>query len=225
MEDKIFNLSLAVSALMHAFLFISLLFSNAFVQKDLKQRDIQIVYPSAIKDVRVAQQKPVMPKSIQEEKWAPTPKVLAKRLEGGTALGDLAKQPAKMDLQKMKPAALGAFTEKREISVPVLKSEKITNPKYLDYNDRLRAKIQARAYSYIDDPAFQNGDVYLTFVLQSDGQLKQIKIIDSKTHANEYLRSVGLRSIKESNPFPAFPKDLSYPELSFNVVISFEVKK
>lgn len=224
MEDKIFNLSLIVSALIHAGLFITLFFSNAFVQKN-NQQEIRIIYPSEIKDVRVAPPKPLMPKSIQEEKWTPTPKVLNKKPEGGTAIGELAKQPAKMDLQKMKPAALSGLAEKREISVPVLKSEKITNPKYLDYNDRLRAKIQARAYSYIDDPAFQNGDVYLTFVLQSDGQLKQIKIIDSKTHANEYLRSVGLRSIKESSPFPGFPKDLSYPELSFNVIISFEVKK
>jgi len=34
-----------------------------------------------------------------------------------------------------------------------------------------------------------------------------------------------LRSIKDANPFPPFPKDLNYPELTFNVVISFEVNE
>ena len=60
-------------------------------------------------------------------------------------------------------------------------------------------------------------------MLSSDGSLKEIKIINNKTVANDYLRNVGLRSIKESSPFPAFPFDLKYPELSFNIVISFEI--
>jgi len=104
-----------------------------------------------------------------------------------------------------------------------LKSEKITNPKYINYHEVIRSKIKNRAYFYVNDPQFESGEVYLTFVLNSDGHLSRIKIIDEKTRANSYLRSVGLRSIKESSPFPTFPSDLAYPELSFNVIISFEV--
>ena len=75
---------------------------------------------------------------------------------------------------------------------------------------------------YLNDPQFVTGEVYLTFILLSNGTLRDVKIIDEKTTANAYLRNLGLRSIKESNPFPSFPGDLTYPELTFSVVIAFE---
>ena len=118
-----------------------------------------------------------------------------------------------------------ALKSERKISVPVLKSEKITNVKYVSYNESIRQKIRQQAYKYAENPDFQSGEVYLTFVLGSDGQLKDIKIIEDKTRANTFLRNVGLRSVREASPFAAFPKDLMYPELTFNVVISFEVKE
>ena len=51
---------------------------------------------------------------------------------------------------------------------------------------------------------------------------KQVK--EEHFHLRKNMKNVGLRSIQESSPFSPFPKDLSYPELTFNVVISFEVK-
>ena len=113
---------------------------------------------------------------------------------------------------------------KKKVSIPVLESEKISNPKYQSYHDKIRQRIKERAYLYVEHPDFKVGAVYLTFVLLSDGSLKEIKIIEDQTQANQYLRGVGLKSVKESSPFPAFPDDLKYPELSFNVVISFELK-
>jgi len=68
----------------------------------------------------------------------------------------------------------------------------------------------------------KSGRVYLTFVLSSGGMLKQLQIIDSKTSANEYLRNVALKSIKESSPFPPFPIGFDYPEFTFNLLISFQ---
>jgi len=35
---------------------------------------------------------------------------------------------------------------------------------------------------------------------------------------------VAEKSIFDASPFPAFPKDLDYPELSFNVIISFQIE-
>ena len=40
---------------------------------------------------------------------------------------------------------------------------------------------------------------------------------------NPYLRDIALRSIKASS-FPNFPKELDYLQLTFNVVISFEIE-
>ena len=114
----------------------------------------------------------------------------------------------------------------RKITLPPIATEKITNPKYLSYNDDMRAvisrNIKQRAYTYVNHKDFEAGKVYLTFVLLNNGALKQLKIIDSKTVANEYLRYVALKSVKESNPFPPFPIGFDYPEFTFNLLISFQ---
>ena len=113
------------------------------------------------------------------------------------------------------------FRNSVQVHLPSLQTEKITNPQYLTYNQRIRQKIKQRAYEFIQKENFEEGEVYVTFSLTRDGQLKEIRIIDEKTQANESLRSISLRSVQGSNPFPPFPKDLLYPDLTFNVIISF----
>ena len=110
---------------------------------------------------------------------------------------------------------------KKTVSVPVLQSEKINNPTYANYYSLVRGRIRQRAYFNYSE--YYAGEVYLTFILTSDGAVKELKIIEERTTAGQYLRTIGLKSIKEANPFPPFPKDLRYPELTFNVVISFQV--
>ncbi len=146
-----------------------------------------------------------------------------KQISSSSLLRDTQKLSRRIDVSDKQPLKMTNLVEKRSISVPVITTQKITNPNYVGYNDRIRDKIRNRAYFYIDDPQFQAGEVYLTFVVNADGSLKDLQIIGERTRANDYLRSVGLRSVKESSPFPPFPSDLTYPELSFNVVISFEV--
>ena len=83
--------------------------------------------------------------------------------------------------------------------------------------------IKKRAYANFSK--VETGEVYMTFVVLSDGRLKQVQLIEEKTAAQDYLRQVSLKSVEECNPFPRFPPDLTYPELSFNVVISFELEE
>jgi TonB family protein len=111
---------------------------------------------------------------------------------------------------------------KKSVSVPMLESEKINNPSYQNYYSLVRARIRQRAYFNYSE--YYAGEVYLTFILNNDGSLKDIKIIEEKSSGGPYLRTVGLKSIKEATPFPPFPKELNYPELTFNVVISFQVR-
>jgi periplasmic protein TonB len=112
---------------------------------------------------------------------------------------------------------------RKTVSVPVLESEKINNPSYQNYYSLVRARIRQRAYfNYAE---YYAGEVYLTFILNRDGSLKELKIIEEKSSGGPYLRTIGLKSIKEAVPFPVFPKELNYPELTFNVVISFQVRE
>ncbi len=107
-----------------------------------------------------------------------------------------------------------------KISMSELKSENISNPSYTIYKQMVRSKIDARVH--INYSGRELGKVYVAFVLLADGTVQQVKIPDDKASGNPYLKEVVARSMQEVSPFPPFPKDLKYPELSFNVMISFE---
>jgi outer membrane biosynthesis protein TonB len=223
LEDRVFYFSLAISFGLHLVILAGPFYAN-LMQPHRTTKTVELIYqsnisPPAKKNI-MASQHP----SAKEQKLPPLPRLLNrtdKSME--TALASLNKKPQALTASDKFPSTIKILDQKRNITVPLLKSEKITNPKYLSYHELIRNKIKNRAYLYINDSRFQTGEVYLTFVLEAKGTLSNVKIIDDKTSANDYLKSVGLRSIKESSPFPAFPSDLKYPELTFNVVISFEM--
>jgi hypothetical protein len=111
----------------------------------------------------------------------------------------------------------------RKITIPVLSAEKISSPQYLTYNEAIRARIRQEAYHYIDARELKNGDIYLTFVLSNAGELKALRIVEERSEADDFLRKIGTESIEASQPFPPFPRDLNYQELTFNIKISFQV--
>lgn len=223
MEDKFFHLSLIASFLFHVFLFICLFLSNVRYGKK-NPKVIEVIYQTEIKEVQKTKHKLQNILSVREKKLKTDPEILSKKdTLSSSVLEDIANPSVKPKVHIKPLSRIQKMERRRHISVPMLQSEKITNPKYLNYHDRIRNKIRDRAYFYVDDPRFEVGEVYLTFVISMDGTLKQVKIIPEKTSANDYLKGVGIRSIKESAPFPPFPKDLKYPELSFNVIISFKI--
>jgi len=108
--------------------------------------------------------------------------------------------------------------EKIEIP-PELPKEKETL--YLSYYQTIRNKI--RKYVTKNYPHYiARGEICLYFVLTSNGQLEQIKIIEERSTQNNLLKEISKRSVKAATPFLAFPKGLDQPKLSFNVIISFE---
>ncbi len=223
MEDKIFRYSLAVSFLLHVLAFASLFYSQVHQARKVP-KPMEIVYRTEFKPLPPTPQKIEPVSNTREKKLAPSPDILSKDDAGPGLMMDRAqKRPLSLSDHKKKISTLPASLMKRQIRVPVMKSEKITNPRYLSYHELIRNKIKNRAYFYVNDPDFETGEVYLTFILNSRGELLRVKVIEDETRANDFLRSVGVRSIKESGPFPPFPQELKYPELTFNVVISFEM--
>ncbi len=111
---------------------------------------------------------------------------------------------------------------KKKITLPPIDLDKVNNPSYISYYQIVREKIRRAAYQ--NYTRVEVGEVYLSFVILSDGTLKEIRLVEEKSSSIPYLREIALRSIKEASPFPNFPKELDYPHLSFNVVISFEVE-
>lgn len=229
MENKLFYCGLTASFAIHLLTILYFSVATAGVKifpKPLKPVEVtyQIVKKepaprkdTSSRDVRVIKQK--LP--------AQDIKVFSKTSEGASSIAndvrDISKLTQRLDLDKKKIPTIQTLDLDRRVVIPFLESEKITNPRYLDYNEDIRQRIKQTAYSYVDHPDFASGEVYLTFVLASSGVLRNVKVIASRTSANRYLQEIGVRSIENSAPFPSFPHELDYPELTFNVIISFEV--
>ncbi len=213
---------MTTSILLHALVFSSLLFARLYYTENTPQV-MEVVYQRAVKESLPAEQVQRAIKPLKEEPFQPEPKILTPKELSSVAIKSqqAVKEPMRIAKQKKIPVHLPSLNSKRQVVVPFLSSEKITNPNYVNYQDHIRNKIKNQANHFVNDPQFQDGEVYLTFILHSDGGLKDIKIIDQKTHASAFLQSISMRSIKESSPFPPFPFELKYPELSFNVMISF----
>jgi len=113
--------------------------------------------------------------------------------------------------------------QKKSVNLPDIPGETFKTPAYKSYYQLIREKI--RRYAYYNYKKLEEGDVFLTFSLNANGELKDVVINDAKSAKSEYLRQTALLSVKDSNPFPAFPEKLKNNKmLSFHVIISFEIK-
>jgi TonB family protein len=128
------------------------------------------------------------------------------------------------DLQSLKPELIreGMAIAKRKITLPPVDMAKIDNPSYISYYQIVREKIRRSAYQ--NYTRSETGEAYVAFVVSNDGDLRNARLIEEKSSKNPYLKNIALSSVKSASPFPSFPKELDYPELSFNVVISFEIE-
>jgi len=225
LERRIFYWTLMTSLVFHGVLVLIAFLTNIHYKKHVSAaKDIEVVYQAIEQGRKQEILRADRIQTSEDKKKIEPPKTLIKpKLDVEVPFKPLEKAPAQIQETGRILSKPLASSAKRQIAVPLLQSEKITNPRYLTYHEQVRDKIRNRAYFYVDSPRFEAGEVYLTFVLSSDGELKDVQIIHERSRANAFLKSVGLRSIKESAPFPPFPKDLKYPDLTFNVVISFEV--
>lgn len=111
---------------------------------------------------------------------------------------------------------------KKKITLPALETDKINNPSYMSYYQLVREKIRRCAYqNYMRT---ETGEAYISFIIANNGSLSEARFVPEKSSFNPYLKEIALRSVRDAAPFPGFPQELDYPQLSFNVVISFEVE-
>lgn len=111
---------------------------------------------------------------------------------------------------------------KKKISLPPIEMAKINNPSYINYYQIVREKIRRCAYqNYTYN---ETGEVYVSFIISCDGYIKDARLVEERTTAGDYLKNIALKSVRDASAFPDFPKELDYLQLSFNIIISFEVE-
>ena len=94
---------------------------------------------------------------------------------------------------------------------------------YASYYQTIREKIVQRLkknYRYY----YHDGDVNLSFVLNSNGSLNRIDVELNKSTKDKRLLDVTLMSLQQAAPFLPFPKELQASCLPFSLMISFKEK-
>lgn len=224
MEERFFKIAILVSMMLHAILFFRLYTTD--MPEARENQTAELTY-----QIEKAKPKPPEPQVYADKVMAlgevteavkavssvPQPSMSGEFFDGGAEMADQFK------MYERKPDKVKGLKVTKEVSVPMLKSEKINTPAYVTYYQIVRDRIRDRAYS--NYTKLSVGEVYLTFVITSDGHLGDLQIMESRSQGNEFLRNVGLKSVQEAAPFPPFPADLNYPELTFNVQISFQYRE
>ncbi len=226
LSEKAFSIALIISLAVHGAIFFQRL-NLSISSKAKKEQRLELRYvknPPKIKRDNIS--KAVLKK---EPFLKCHPKITAefKKFPPSISREDIFKKtntvisqgPVFVKPELMRPDIIAV---KKKISLPALALEKIDNPAYVSYYQIVREKIKRAAYqNYTRN---ETGTVYLSFVISGFGELKNIQLIEEKSSPNMYLRDVALRSLSDVVSFPAFPKELDYPQLSFNVIISFEIE-
>jgi len=91
---------------------------------------------------------------------------------------------------------------------------------YVGYYDLIRQKIKYNLFKMYR-PRNRQGEVYVEFILDSDGKLKDARVLNEKSTQSKHLQEVTIKALRRSSPFPPFPEELNDPKINFNVVISF----
>ena len=237
-SDRLLQITLAVSVLVHGLIILPRANFNPFTPAP-KIQEIAVRYIKENSVVRSPLKNPpelgrqrLMPKAepflkldskmVTGTRRAP-PAYIEQENSSGVLKSPLNSQDHK-SIGFSKPVFMNSqvLAIKKKITLPAIEMAKIDNPSYISYYQIVREKIRRSAYqNYTHN---ETGEVYASFIITNDGYIKDVRIAEDKTSANDYLKNIALRSIKDASPFPNFPKELDYPQLSFNIIISFEIE-
>lgn len=126
----------------------------------------------------------------------------------------------KKEISEKVPMALSDSDKK--INVVGIKSNIPKSQAYESYSEKIRQEIRQKAYNNFAQ--YQEGKVYVSFIVFKDGSLSDILVHDTKSTPNNYLKQTVVKSIKDAAPFDAFPRELDYPRISYSVMVSFELE-
>ncbi len=97
---------------------------------------------------------------------------------------------------------------------------------YISYYRAVRERIRQQAdRNYPRRRGLGQGEVFLSFVVASSGELLQVGVVNERSTSTTVLRKIAIDSIRDSSPFPPFPKGMSQYQITFNVIIAFELNR
>ncbi len=210
---------IALSALLHSAALVSLPYQPKAAPAPAPSRPLEITYQQMQAIQKMLAQTPRLPdEAVLREEQPSTQEFLIKKM---TAMGDLIKNEI---LKKEKPAIDNKdLPFKKTVNMPNIPGEIARSPEYKNYYTLIRERIRRLAYYHYKK--IEEGDVFLTFSINAQGTLLESDVNENQSAPSAYLRGIALQSVNDAAPYPEFPEKLKKNDkLSFNVIISFEVK-
>jgi outer membrane biosynthesis protein TonB len=118
-------------------------------------------------------------------------------------------------ISKEKPEVYDAYTR------PYKDITKKSPKEYGAYYDTIRQKILRRLKRNYTRH-YNNGDVYLFFILDKTGALARIDVSLGMSTKDSALIDIALSSLQQAAPFDPFPKGLDAPRMPFSVTVTFK---
>jgi len=241
-ENKSFQLAVLVSVLLHFTVFLS----ASYVGVMPKKQPFEPIKVAYLKMKEKEPPKKLVGKKSESSRYQVLPPVAPEALPE-VRKEDIANPlpvfeplpqtaPKQEQVKKEEPTVetiggqgSGAIIEgKGDKFEAVVSNEKNSSRKaaYIGYYRSVREKIRYYAdKNYIKEGSANQGEVFLSFVVTSSGELLHIMVIDARSADDALLRSIAINSIRDASPFPAFPQGMNQYQITFNVVISFELNK
>jgi len=224
-NDKIFRITFLISLIAHGVMFLQNPHMLLFKQ-DTRAKNIEVNYINSLRELKERRLDNIIKREslaktsskITAEKRTPPPFVDKEDMfrKNQTIY------PRERIFTKPTLIRPDIIAVKKIINLPPVDLDKINNPSYISYYQIVREKIKRCAYQ--NYTRTDVGEVYLSFIIADNGVLKGVRLAEERSSQNPYLKEIALKSINDAAPFPQFPKDLDYPQLTFNVVISFEIE-
>lgn len=236
LENRSFQFAVLVSLLLHFTIFLSAPYTAILPGKD-PVKSIKVAYFKTEKSPKKLMKQrsksytlpPVAPEALPEVRGddivnpmpVPQPQIVAK------SEGIKKEEPIVETIVSGSGgrAVIGGKDKKFEAVVNDEK-DSVKKATYISYYRLVREKIRYYANrNYIKEGSVNQGEVFLSFVVTSRGELIHIMIIDKKSADDALLRDIAINSIRDASPFSAFPQGMNQYQITFNVVISFELNK
>lgn len=228
LKNRLFIISFFVSLLFHA---TCLLVVPFHITRALAQEKVaEVVYEPQVKSLALARIED-MPLPRFEKNKLPLMGVdkeknmFLKKIGPGDILErkDTQKDEKQVSYAEKPLVKGGESNVKRVINLPNVPGEIARSPAYKSYYQIIRDRIKKLAYR--NYKKLYEGEVFMTFVVDSTGELLAVELKKDKSSTSEYLSTIALESVEGSAPYPPFPEKLkNNKKLTFNVIISFEIK-
>jgi len=226
-SEKGFQIALLISLIAHGAILVQNSNLNFPVLRQNKKQDLEVKYVrTPPEEKKVTENQPPkkelflkLPLKITADNRIPPPFIDKEDIFKNNTRKNAFKDQAFNKPAFVKPDIIAI---KKKITLPAIDIDKINNPSYISYYQIIREKIKRAAYqNYTGSDV---GEVAISFIVSNEGYLKEIHLIEEKSCPSAYLREVALKSIRDASAFPKFPEELDFQQLSFNLVITFEIE-